>query len=198
MAADSSVVWTENFEEGSVAAVVARYDSHNDEAGMTLVTDHPASSSGSCAMELTSGGANAATDLYQSFGSGYNPPLHYPYPRAGQRPVGNDLYSIGLEPIPSFANTPMDFYACWLGMRSWMSDPTGAVGDYYGNTLLHDAEFRTQSDTRVCYEIHLKFNPDPTSGAKDKFCPNDASTNSSLLLDDMVVATRRIGCTVKQ
>jgi hypothetical protein len=120
-----------------------------------------------------------------------------------------------------------------------------------------------QSNTWVCYEIHLKVNPNPTIGAgavleawqndtlirrfddtgpkgywvKDNFCPLDAdgtectayrpanptlvlldqqwrstsalkinyfwpqnyntgSANSSLILDDMVVATQRIGCTV--
>jgi hypothetical protein len=150
-------------------------------------------------------------------------------------------------------------------MHSWKDNPTGAVGDYWGNTLVHDAEFRMQSNTWVCYEVHLRLNPDPTKAAgailevwendnlirrfddtgpygywvADKFCPsdadgsectayrpanpvlalldqqwrstsslkinyiwpqnyNDASTSSSLLLDDMVVARQRIGCTVKQ
>jgi hypothetical protein len=131
---------------------------------------------------------------------GYNPPLTYPYPRAGQKPDGDDLFSIGLEPIPTFTNVPMDFYTYWMGMHSWMSAPTGAVGDYYGNTLLHDAEFRLQSNAWICYEIHLKINPDPANGAGavlevwqndslirrfddsgpmgywvlDKFCPVDA------------------------
>jgi hypothetical protein len=288
---DPSVVWHEDFEEGSVAAVVGRYDNYVNSSGMTLVTDRPASSSGTHALELTAGGSNPATHIYKSFGAGHaelyfryyakyvgagpwhhtglwiggsNPPLLYPYPRAGQRPTGNDLFSIGLEPIPTFANVPMDFYTYWMGMQSWMSAPTGAVGDYYGNTLLHNAEFRVQSNTWVCYEIHLKVNPNPTIGAgavleawqndtlirrfddtgpkgywvKDNYCPVDAdgtectayrpanptlvlldqqwrstsalkinyfwpqnyntgSANSSLILDDMVVATQRIGCTVK-
>jgi hypothetical protein len=294
MASDPSVVWTENFEEGSVAAIIARYDSYKNPGGMTLVTDQPASTSGTHALELTAGGSGsqAATDFYKNFGTGYdelyfryyakyigngpwhhsglwiggyNPPLPYPYPRAGQKPNGSDYYSLGLEPIPSFAGVPMDFYTYWRGMQSWKTNPTGATGDYYGNTLLHDAEFRMQSDTWVCYEIHLKLNPNPTNSAgavlevwendnlirrfddtgpygywvKDKFCPNDAdgtecsnnrpanpvlvlldqqwrttsslkinyfwpqnyndaSTYSSLLLDDMVVATKRIGCTVKK
>jgi hypothetical protein len=288
--ADSSVVWYENFAEGSVAAVVGRYDSYTNSPGMSLVTDHPANSPGSHALDLNAGGSTPATDFYKSFGAGYaelffryyakyvgtgpwhhtglwiggyNPPLSYPYPRAGQKPSGDDLFSIGLEPIPTFTNVPMDFYVYWMGMHSWKSAPTGAVGDYYGNTLLHNAEFRMQSNTWICYEIHLKINPDPTSGAGavlevwqndslirrfddsgpmgywvlDKFCPADAdgtectayrpasptlalldqqwratsamninyfwpqnynteTPNSDLILDDMVVATQRIGCTV--
>jgi Putative Ig domain len=288
---DSAVVLYENFEEGSVATVVSRYDSHTNSPGMALVTDHPTNGPGSHAMQLTSGGANSATDLYKSFGpgydelyfryyvkyptsgpyhhsglwiGGYNPPLPYPYPRAGTKPVGNDRYSIGLEPDSDFTNSPMDFYTYWRGMHSWKSSPTGAVGDYYGDTLLHDAEFQPDTGIWQCFEVHLKLNPDPTTAAgavlevwhndtlirrfdntgpsgywvKDKFCPhdadgsectayrpanptlvpldqqwrttsalkinyfwpqnyNDTSTKSSMLLDDMVVAKQRIGCTVK-
>jgi len=292
MASDPSVVWSENFEEGSLAAFTARYDSFTDQAGMTLAADHPANSSGQQAIELTAGGSNSATDFYKSFGAGYDelwfryyakyvgsgpwhhtglwfggydPPLSYPSPHAGTKPSGTDRYSIGLEPDPDFTGVPMDFYAYWMGMHSWKSNPTGAAGDYYGNSLLHDAEFHVQSNTWVCYEVHLKLNPDPTKGSgailevwendglirrfddtgpygywvADKFCPNDADgsectayrpanpvlalldqqwrstsalkinyiwpqnyndagTNSSLLLDDMVVAKQRIGCTVKK
>ena len=286
---DASVVWYESFSEGSVTAVVGRYDSYTNSAGMSLVTDHPANSPGAHALDLNAGGSNPATQFYKSFGAGYgelyfryyakyvgngpwhhtglwiggyNPALPYPDPRAGQKPTGDDLFSIGLEPIPTFTNVPMDFYTYWMGMHSWMSAPTGAVGDYYGNTLLHDAEFRMQSNKWVCYEIHLKVNPDPSSGAGavlevwqndslvrrfddsgpmgylvlDKFCPVDAdgtecttyrpanpilalldqqwratgaltinyfwpqnynteTPNSDLILDDMVVATQRVGCT---
>jgi hypothetical protein len=287
---DPSVVLYENFTEGSVAAVVARYDDHRNSAGMALVADHPAGSPWRFAMRLTAGGSHPATDFYKSFGAGYDelyfryyikylgtgpwhhsgvwiggydPPLRYPDPRAGLRPAGDDLYSLGLEPIPEFPGTPMDLYTYWMGMHSWKAAPTGVRYDYFGNTLLHDAEFHLQSGKWECYEVHLKLNPDPAGGAgavlevwengklirrfddhgplgywvRDKFCPthadgaectmyrpakaklglldqrwrrtsalkinyfwpqnyNTASTDSSLLLDDMVVATRRIGCIV--
>jgi hypothetical protein len=287
---DPSVVWHEDFEEGTVTAVVGRYDSYVNSAGMSLVADRPGGSSGASALALVAGGNSPTTNLYKGFGAGYdelyfryyakyvgsgpwhhtglwiggyNPPLSYPYPRAGRKPAGTDLFSIGLEPIPSYENVPMDFYAYWRGMNSWKAQPAGAVGDYYGNTLLHDAKFRMQSNTWVCYEIHLKVNSDPAAGTggvlevwqndalirrfddtgpsgywvKDKFCPVDANgsecteyrpanpaallldqqwrstgalkvnyfwpqnyntdgPNSTLILDDMVVATRRIGCTL--
>jgi hypothetical protein len=292
MATDPSVVWMENFEEGNIAAVMTRYDSHTNLAGMTLVTDRPASSSGTHAMELTAGGGSPATDFYKSFGAGYDelyfryyvkyigngpwhhtglwiggydPPLPHPYPRAGQKPAGDDYFSMGLEPVSNPTGLPMDFYTYWMGMHSWRKNPTGAAGDYWGNTLLHDPGFHMRSDTWVCYEIHLRLNPDPAHGTgamlevwendrlirrfddtgpygywvRDKFCPNDADgaectdyrpvkpllvlldqqwrgttalkinyfwpqnyndagASSSLLLADMVVATRRIGCTVKR
>jgi hypothetical protein len=292
MGTDPAVVLYENFAESSVAAVVARYNTTVNKAGMALVADHPPNSPGPHAMRLTAGGSHAATYLYKDFGTGYdelyfryyikyigsgpwhhsgmwfggyNPPLPWPDPHAGARPIGNDRFSIALEPIPSFKNSPMDFYVYWRGMHSWMADPTGAVGDYWGNTFLHNPELLTESNTWICYEIHLKLNPVPSSGhdamlqvwknnalvqsfddsgppgfwVRDKFCPNDAqgaecinnrpadpklvlldqqwrttsalkinyfwpqnyntaSTNSSLLLDDMVVAKERVGCTVRR
>jgi hypothetical protein len=290
--ADPSVMLYENFEAGSVARILTRYDSYSNPAGMMLVPDHPPNSPGRYAIRFTAGGNNPGTHLYKSFGAGYeelyvryyikyigsgpwhhsgvwiggyNPPLRHPNPRAGLRPAGDDLYSIGLEPV-SAANTPIDLYAYWMGMRSWRAapTPTPARGDNWGNTLLHNAEFQLQSDTWVCYELHLKLNPDALSSTgavlevwqddrlirrfddsgplgywiRDKFCPDDADgvectayrpanpalalldqqwrstralkinyfwpqnyntarTSSSLLLDDMVVATRRIGCTVR-
>jgi hypothetical protein len=289
--ADRSIVFWEGFEEGSVSAVVARYDTTDNNAGMTLVSDHPAYSSGHHALRLTAGGRNPATGLYKSLdpsydelyvryfvkyhGSGpwhhsglwiggYNPALTHPDPKAGQRPTGADRYSIGLEPIPEFPNKPMDLYTYWMRMHPWKATPTGASGDYYGNTMVHNAVFRMQSDIWVCYEVHLKLNPVPTRGTgavlevwqndglvrrfddsgpygywiRDKFCANDADgtectayrpanptlellnqqwrstralkinyfwlqnyndtgTNSSLSLADVVVATQRVGCTVK-
>ncbi len=228
MARDPSVIWYEDFSEGSLAAVLARYDTHRHEAGMALVPDAPAGSPGRYALRLTSGGSHPATDLYKSFGrgfrefyvryyvkyigrgpwhhsgiwiGGYNPPLAYPYPRAGLRPTGSGWFSIGLEPIPALPGTPMDLYTYWRGMHSWKAAPTGKRYDYFGNTLLHDPHFRLRSNTWMCYEIHLKLNPNPKSGAgailevwrndrlvrrfddrgplgywvRDKFCPVDAT-----------------------
>jgi hypothetical protein len=279
----------ENFEEGSVAAVIARYDAVAHPAGITLVKDHPEQSSGDYALSLTSGGTNAATHLYKSFGTGYDelyiryyikylgsgpwhhsgvwfggydPPLSFPYPRTGTKPNGNDLFSLALEPVSGTGR--MDFFNYWMGMRSWKTAPTGVHGDYWGNTLVHSAEFRIARDSWMCYEMHLKLNPDPATGSgaelevwqndalvrrfddaaslgywvKDKFCPDDANgaecatyrpanpvlvpldqqwrrtaalkinyfwpqnyntagPDSSLLLDDVVIATQRIGCIVK-
>jgi len=65
IAGDPAVVWAENFEEGSVAAVTARYDSHNNDAGMLLVADRPAGSCGAASVKFTAGGAVSATDLYK-------------------------------------------------------------------------------------------------------------------------------------
>lgn len=290
--AEPSVVWHENFAETDVSALARRYDDVSNANGMTLVADVPAASSGQHAVKMVSGGAAAATHLYKNFSSGhdelyyryyvkyagagpwhhsglwfggYNPGLAYPYPHAGLRPAGNDRFLIGLEPQASANDPTMDFYAYWMQMRSWRANPTGAAGDYYGNSMVHNKRFAVASDAWTCFEIHLKVNPDPASGAgavlevwqddslvrrfddtgpfgywvADKFCPHDADgtecttyrpgnptlvlldqqwrstaalqinnvwlqnyndrpAQSSMLYDDVVVATKRIGCTVKK
>jgi len=226
--ADPALVWHERFDEGSVDAIASRYDSHANVPGMAIVTDRRPAAAGALALQLTAGGAAPATDLYKSFATGldevylryyvkyvdagpwshsgvslggYDPPLQYPFPRAGTRPSGADRFSIALEPWSSTADTRLDFYAYWMKMRSWKATPTGAANDFYGNTLVHDADLRNRANTWTCYEVHLKLNEDPASGRgavlelwrddalirrfddrgppgflnRDEFCANDAT-----------------------
>ena len=226
LGSDPAVVHYESFAEPSVAAVVARYESYVNTAGMALVADHPANSPSTRSMRFTAGGKHPATDLYKSFGAGYeelyfrfyikyegsgpyhhsglwfggyNPPLPWPSPHAGARPAGNDRFSIALEPY--FGSWDhMDTYIYWRGMHSWAADPARTADAYYGNTLLHDQQLSIQSDTWICYEWHMKLNPDPANGSgavlelwkdnelvrtfdesgpfgfwvKDKYCPSSA------------------------
>ena len=282
MADDPAVVWMENFEAGSVGEVLSRYDDHKNPAGMSLVADVPAESSGNQALlMLASGAQEEATDFYKNFGEngyeewyvrwyvkyvpgspyhhtgvwfgGYNPPLDYPYPRAGTRPSGDDLFHIALEAI----SDRFDFYNYWMRMHSW----SASEESFWGNTLVHDQ--RTIFDDQWhCVEVHSKVNSDLSSSAgaelalwiddahiatfsetegygywvADKFCLEDADHSSctdypptagedmipldlqvrdvealklnyfwpenfstegeetSVWYDDMVIATRRIGC----
>src|SRR5438477_9949800 len=73
IAGDPAVVWAENFEEGSVSAVTARYNDYKNPGGMALVTDKPAGSCGAASMLFTADGRNSAThapDLYRRFDTG--------------------------------------------------------------------------------------------------------------------------------
>jgi len=129
IAGDPAVVWAENFEEGSVSAVTARYNDHKNPAGMALVADRPSSSCGAVSMQLTSDGRNStsqATDLYKRFDAGQDElywrwyvkyqagvPWHHTglwlgglqtprataEPQAGIRPSGNDRVSFAIEPV---------------------------------------------------------------------------------------------------
>ncbi|MCZ7680555.1 MAG: hypothetical protein M5U28_18040 [Sandaracinaceae bacterium] len=117
------VVWFEDFEEGSLAAIAARYDQVRDNGRFSLVTDTP-NGSGS-ALAMRAGQGQDAVDLYKQlpdgdewyvrwyaryeagvpwhhsgmwFG-GYAPAMPWPSPNAGRRPDGDDRFSISIEPV---------------------------------------------------------------------------------------------------
>lgn len=189
---DPAVVWVENFEEGSVAAVTARYEDSKNAAGMELVADVPAASSGSASMKLTASGAGPnATDFYKRLDpgydelfvryyakyesgvtwhhtgvwvGGYNPASNWPSPQAGLKPNGDDRFSVSFEPVSAGPNPRMDFYNYWMQMHSWMDNPSGSTA-YYGNTLIHQSSLYADDDQWMCLEVQVKLNPDPGSGA---------------------------------
>jgi len=186
---DPAVVWFEDFEEGSLAAVTARYNQVQGMARMQLVTDAPRGS----ALSLTAGGTVSAVDLYKQlpdhddvfvrwyvkydaaipwhhsgmwFG-GYNPGMPYPSPGAGTKPAGDDRFSISIEPVwdVGTASARFDFYNYWMSMHSWMQTPTNDGTSYYGNSLAHDSAFTIDETQWVCLEIHARANPSASSAA---------------------------------
>jgi hypothetical protein len=187
---DPSVVWAENFEEGSVSAVTARYNDYKNPAGMALVADRPAGSCGAAAMQFTAGGSNAATHLYKHLPTGhdelylrwyakyqagkawhhsgvwfggYNPPSDWPNPQAGTRPTGSDRISFAVEPVWGIGapNPVLDFYNYWLAMHTCSS----CGGAYWGNALISRDAFIAPDNTWICLEVHAKLNTDPASDA---------------------------------
>lgn len=226
---DPDVVWVENFEEPSVAAFFDRYDDGKQQ-GFAFDADKPAKSSGAASGKLTASGAGPnAVDFYKRFQpgyqelyvryyaryqanvnwhhtgvwfGGYNPSTTYPSPMAGLKPDGDDRFSVSLEPLEGGVATPrMDTYNYWMKMHSWMDVPMGSTA-YYGNPVIHEPSL-VAKDAWQCFELHVKLNPDPSTGAgaelgvwvddqqiialtdaapvgywvKDKFCP-DAATGT--------------------
>ena len=187
---DPDVIWVENFEEGSVAALVQRYEDKKQN-GLSLDTDKPAKSSGSASGKLTASGAGPnAVDFYKKLSpgydelyvryyakyqagvqwhhtgvwvGGYNPASNWPSPQAGLKPNGDDRFHVSLEPMESGATPRMDFYNYWMKMHSWMDQPSGNTA-YYGNSLIHDPGL-TAKEQWQCFEIHIKLNPSAASGA---------------------------------
>lgn len=192
MSGNSDVVWTENFEEGSVPAIAGRYSEVNNAAGMSLASSVPTKSSGAASLRLLSNGAGEqATGLYKNLVTGYdelfvryyvkyqggvpwhhagvtlggrNPPLNWHEGMAGLKPNGDDRVSFSLEPIATGTDVVLDSYNYWMGMHSWMDIPSG-TGAYYGNTVLHEPSAKAPDNTWVCVEMHAKLNPDPAKGA---------------------------------
>jgi hypothetical protein len=189
LGADSSVVWIEDFEEGSIETISARYDQVRDNGRFELIADTP-NGSGS-ALAMRAGQGEDAVDLYKQlpdadewyvrwyaryeadvswhhsgmwFG-GYAPGMPYPSPAAGRRPEGDDRFSIAIEPVfDGPAGPRFDFYNYWMGMHSWMAEPISDDGTaYYGNALVHRNDFTLDEDTWVCLEVHVRINPDLSS-----------------------------------
>jgi hypothetical protein len=182
---DPAIVWFEDFAEGSVGAVTARYDQAQGEARMTLVGDGAAGD----ALALTAGNGVDAVDLYKQlpdheewwvrwyaryqagvpwhhsgvwFG-GYNPAMPYPSPMAGYRPAGDDRFSVSIEPVWDIGGAAprFDTYDYWRGMHSWMDTPTDDGTSYYGNALVHRNDFTLDEGAWVCLEVHLQLEPSP-------------------------------------
>lgn len=186
---DPAVVWFEDFEEGSTAAIAARYDQVRDDGRWSLVADTP-NGSGS-ALALRAGNGREAVDLFKQLPDhdewyvrwyakyqpgvrwhhsgmwigGYNPSTPWPNPQAGWRPEGDDRFSVAVEPVWNSPSLRFDFYNYWMRMHSWMETPVDDGTAYYGNALVHRNDFTVDEDTWVCLEVHVRLNPDPSSGA---------------------------------
>jgi hypothetical protein len=186
---DPDVVWTENFEEGTVAALLARYEDKKPD-GLALDGDVPPNSSGNASGKLTASGAGPnAVDFFKNLApgyeelfvryyakyqagvewhhtgvwlAGYNPASNWPNPQAGLKPNGDDRFHVALEPVEQGATPRMDFYNYWMKMHSWMAEPSGDTA-YYGNSLVHDPGL-VAKEAWQCFEIHVKLNPTPSSG----------------------------------
>jgi hypothetical protein len=192
LGSDPAVVWFEDFEEGSLTAIAARYDQTRDNGRWQLVSDTP-SGTGS-ALALRAGQGEDAVDFYKQlpdsdewyvrwyakyqagvpwhhsgvwFG-GYNPGMKYPSPMAGYRPKGDDRFSVSIEPVygNGGASPRFDFYDYWMTMHTWMPAPIMDDGTaYYGNGLVHRNDFTVDSEHWVCLEVHLRLNTSGSSGA---------------------------------
>jgi len=223
---DPAVIWFEDFEEGSIGAITARYDQSQGQARMSLETNGAPKGT---ALAMNAGGGVQAVDLYKQlpdhddvfvrwyvkydqnvpwhhsgmwFG-GYNPGMSYPSPMAGNRPNGDDRFSIALEMAFDINNAipRLDFYNYWMTMHSWMAPPVNDNGTaYYGNSFVHQNGFSSDAGKWICLEVHAKLNPSGSSGAgamlevwkndavvasftdnsplgwwiRDKFCPGTA------------------------
>jgi len=157
---DPDVVFVEDFEEGSLAAVKARWESIKDSGVMSLSTNVPAAGTGNRSLLMTHvGGQGTGGHLYRRLlpgydklhcrfyvrfdpncgpihhfvhMGGYNPSTSWPQGGAGTRPAGDERLTTGIEP---FGDTwRWDFYSYWMRMRAC---PTG---DYWGNDFVKETE----------------------------------------------------------
>jgi hypothetical protein len=82
---------------------------------------------------------------------GYNPPTSWPQGGAGSRPVGNERFTTGIEPIGD--NWSWDFYTYWMHMRGY-ADPNY----FWGNTFHPDPPAPITRGEWICVELMMKIN----------------------------------------
>ena len=176
---DPAVVFVENFEAASLDAVKAKYESVKGAEIMSLSEDVPSGSAGKSLLMTHVGGKGTGGHLYRRFLFGYeelfarfyvkfdpncapvhhfgthlggfNPPTPYPQGGAGERPRGDERFSVGIEP---FADAwRWDYYAYWGEMRG--SPPRGQS---WGNSFIRDPELKVEKGKWTCVEMMLKMN----------------------------------------
>lgn len=183
----ASVIFYEDFEDASVAALTDGWDSVSRDDTLSLVSDIPASAApGSQALQMLVPGGSGTTGvtLFENFATqqdtvyvryyakyndrgayhhtgmwmgGFNPPTQWPQGTAGITPNGTDFFHNALEPQGD--GLELDQYAQWPGMDCWMPTPS-----CYGNNMMRGARPSVTSDEWNCYELMLQLN---TPGQSD-------------------------------
>jgi len=169
------VVLVEKFEENTLAELLNRWTDVLNGPAMTFNVDVPPGSPGRRSLNIPSvgGGVNNGGHLYKQLNpavadtlyvryyikyptdgrfhhegiwiGGYNPPLAWPNPQAGVKPVGNDRFAAAAE--QSQATSRFDHYNYWMNMRA---SPDGI--SYWGNTLLNNPNVVGRRGQWMCVE----------------------------------------------
>ena len=183
---DRAVIFVEDFDAGSLAAIAKRWDSVKDRQIMSRSKDVPADSADRASLLLTHvGGQGTGGHLYRRlppghkhvfarfyvkfdpdcapvhhFGThlgGYNPPTPWPQGHAGERPAGHDRFTSGVEPFGK--DWHWDFYTYWQGMH------VHGDGRYWGTPFLTGgSKPAVERGQWICVEMMIKVN-DPVTAA---------------------------------
>ncbi len=176
---DPGVVFVEDFEQSSVDDVKQRWESVNHPEIMSLSDDVPADSNGKQSLLMTHvGGRGDGGYLYRRLPpgheklhvrfyvkfdpkcarihhffhvGGYNPSTPYPQGGAGERPRGDERFSVGIEPFGD--DWTWDYYAYWMQMRG--SPPRGQT---WGNTFVRDPQLKVARGEWICVETMIGLN----------------------------------------
>jgi hypothetical protein len=178
------VIFVERFEQATTGELFNRWADVRNGSSMSFTADVPPRSPGSRSLNIpwTGGGVNDGGHLfrqvtpgvddtlyvryyikYPTSGSydhtgiwmgGQNPPLAWPNPQAGTRPVGNDRFIAAAEQNTQTAR--FDHYNYWMTMHQ------SADGNYWGNLLLNNPNVQARTGGWTCVEHMVKLN-NPTT-----------------------------------
>ena len=176
---DPDVVFVEDFEEASLDQMRARWEDVSNPQLMSLSNDVPPGSGGKHSLLMTHvGGQGSGGHLYRRLGQGYdelyvrfnvkfdpdcgpihhffhvggyNPATAYPQGGAGNRPSGDERFSVGVEPFGD--SWVWDYYAYWMEMRG--SPPRGQT---WGNSFIRNPQLKAERGKWTTAELMLKMN----------------------------------------
>ena len=175
---DPDVIFVENFEENSLEAVKARWESIKNLDMMSFSADVPAASAGRQSLLMSHiGGKGTGAHLYRRLlpgyeqlyvrfyvkfardcypihhfvhVGGYNPSTSWPQGGAGIRPAGDARFTTGIEPYGR--KWRWDFYSYWMGMRSSPDRKS------WGHDFVNDENLIAERDKWICVELMMKMN----------------------------------------
>jgi len=186
---DASVLLAESFEEGALADLGGRWENVSNQDGKALAfsDDIAAGLGGERALEITATLAeNTGGHLYtrlprevdQAYArfyvkfpddgsyihhfvhfGGYNPSTPWPQGGAGERPVGDDRITTGIEPHGANGRHPPP--GAWGLYTYWHEMKISADDRYWGNSL-QPAEIQlARRGEWQCVEVMIKLNSEP-------------------------------------
>jgi len=182
---DKAIIFAENFETGTIEELGKRWDEVSNKDGKVLVlsSDVPSGSHGKHSLQMTGTlSENTGGHLYTRFPGvdkaflrfytkfapdhayehhfvelgGYNPPLRWPSPRAGTRPVGNDRVMVFIDPIGDYGKHPPP--GVWMLYTYWPEMKISADNMYWGNCLNPAEPQRVPRGRWQCVELMVKMN----------------------------------------
>jgi len=181
---NSAVIFTEQFEEGSISSLVPRWGDAKNPQGMSLPTEVPPGTPAGHSLSIpwVGGGVSSGGHLYKVLTpgvndtlyvrfyikyptvghfshtgiwiGGYNPISAWPDPQAGAKPNGDDRFIAGAE--QNTITNAFDHYNYWMAMH-----PDG-TGSYWGDFLLNNPSVQAPGGQWTCVEEMVKLN-NPTT-----------------------------------
>ncbi len=191
---DPAVLWTADFEQGSLAEILRGWDEVNnkEDKPIALADGGPTGTGGRRCLQVTAtlgqdtGGSlykllprgvdQAYARFYVKFApeseyihhfvwmGGHRPATRWPNPRAGTRPAGDDRFSVGIEPWGDRGRSPAP--GRWFFYVYWHEMKISADGKYWGNGLSPIEPHPVPRDRWQCVEFMIRLNsrPDRSDG----------------------------------
>ena len=191
LAAQTNVLFAEDFESGSLADLARRWSEISNAKGrvLELSRDTPPGSPGTRSLQMTATlGENTGGHLYARLPravetafarfyvkfaedtgylhhfvtlGGYRPATAWPQGGAGERPRGDERVTVGIEPTGDYGRHPAP--GIWNFYAYWPEMKGSADGRFWGNSLKPVRPAVIPRGQWQCVEIMLKLNSTPAA-----------------------------------